>query len=96
MDFSVGTDNIEPPANFSHSSDNNIITFTWDHLKPSLVEHYEMVLDCIDQTLVFRLERNRFSLTLPCGPNSPYTATLTAVSVCGRKSTHVAVSREGM
>ena len=90
----IGTDNIEAPANFSHSSDDNMITFTWDHVNPSMVDHYEMVLERTDQTgeqTVFPLERNRFSLPLS---NSPYTATLTAISVCGRQS--MAVSREGI
>ena len=43
-------DNIEAPANFSHSSDGNMITFTWDHVNPSMVDYYEMVMECTDQT----------------------------------------------
>ena len=86
----IGTDNIEAPANFSsNSSEDNMITFTWDHVNPSLVDHYEMVLEHTDQTgeqTVLSVERNRFSLTLPSAPKSTYIATLTAISVCGQRS----------
>ena len=83
--------NIEAPVNFSHSSEGN---FTWDHVNPSMVDHYEMVLELSGQTRVQRsfTEENRFSLLLPCG--STHTVNLTAISVCGQRS--MAVSLEGM
>ena len=94
-------DSIEPPTNLDYSlGDNvNLITFTWHHVNPPMVDHYEMVLERTDQTgeltvTVYTVEGNRVFFTLPHVLNSPYTATLTAISVCGGRST--AVPRNGM